>query len=400
MSAAERIDGIVVAGAGPVGLITALILARAGIPVLVVDAARDILQLPRAIVYHPPSVAVLDRLGLLDEMMAAGLIKHDYQWRTPAGEILAAIDSSVLQPDDTPYPYNLHLGQHRLAAIVLQALLREPSAELRWEHRVIAVAQDDDAVDITLETPDGRLDCRAPFLVGADGASSGVRGALGLDFTGTTWPEWFVASDIRFPLTDHGFADASFVLDPVHWAVIPKISHDQLWRLTYGEPPEVPREQLRNRFAAKMRALLPGGAAVEPEAFSPYRVHTRCIDRFRIGRVVLAGDAAHAVNPIGGLGLTGGILDADALGGALVAAWRDRRHDAALDHYAAERRRIFCEVVAPTADENKRRLMETDPEQRRVDRARLRHLQDDPGAARQMLLATRRLVGTPYREDA
>ena len=388
-------EKIIVAGAGPVGLVLALSLAQAGIPVLVLEAGAALVQSPRAVVYHPPSVAVLDRLGLLPALREAGVLKHNYQWRTVEGEILAAIDSSVLRPGDTDYPYNLHLGQHRLAEIVLAALLRLDGVEVRWNHRVTAVAQDSAGVDVTASTPEGDVVLRAPWLVGADGAGSGVRQALGLPFEGITWPEWFVATDIRFDFERHGFTEANFVLDPVHWAVIPKISHDGLWRFTYGEPPDVPRDALRARAEAKMRALLPGGATPDMEAFAPYRVHTRCTDRFRVGRVLLAGDAAHIVNPVGGLGLTGGILDAAALGTALIARWHDAAGgERALDHYAAERRRIFTEIVAPTADENKRRLMEADPARRQQDNDRLRRMQDDPEIARQALLATQRLVGT------
>ncbi len=391
----ETFDGVVIAGAGPVGLVTALALAQDGIPVLVLEAGAAIVPSPRAVVYHPPTVEALDRLGVLPAMVAAGLLKHDYQWRTVDGEILAAIDSSVLQPGDTAYPFNLHLGQHRLAAIVLEALLRLDHAQVRWNSRVTAITQDDASVQVTVTGPDGDTVLRAPWLVGGDGAGSGVRQALGLSFDGVTEPEWFVATDIRFDFQAHGFAQASFILDPVHWAVIPKISQDGLWRFTYGEPGDLPRESLRDRAAAKMRAMLPGGAEVPLEAFAPYRVHSRCADSFRVGRVLLAGDAAHIVNPIGGLGLTGGILDAVALGAALASRWHDRTRDGELDRYATERKRIFTDVVAPTAAENKRRLMEADPARRKEDRDRLRLLGQDAGLARQALLATKRLVTHP-----
>jgi len=388
-------ERVVVAGAGPVGLIVALVLARADIPVLVLEAASAIAQAPRAIVYHPPTVEVLDRLDLLPAMAEAGLLKHTYQWRSADGEIIAGIDSSALHADDTKYPFNLHLGQHRLAEIALAALLRHDAAEVRFGHRVTGVAQTADAVRIAVRGPNGDDEIRAPWLIGADGASSGVRQALGFSFEGTTWPEWFVATDIRFDFESHGFAEANFILDPVDWAIVPKIDRSGLWRFTYGEPPDVARETLRARAPAKFRALLPGGAVVEPDAFAPYRVHTRCAPSFRANRVLLAGDAAHVVNPVGGLGLTGGILDAAALGDAMIARWRSAANDGALDHYARERRRIFVDVIAPTANENKRRLMETEPVKREQDRARLRALAADPAAARAMLLSTQRLVGTP-----
>jgi 2-polyprenyl-6-methoxyphenol hydroxylase-like FAD-dependent oxidoreductase len=126
---------------------------------------------------------------------------------------------------------------------------------------------------------------------------------------------------------------------------------------------------------------------------SPYRVHDRCTERFRIGRVLMAGDAAHLVNPIGGLGLTGGILDAVPLGRALAEVIAGRRDDRVLDAWAHERRRIFLDVTAPTAKENRRRVGERDPERRRADAERFRRLTDNPAAAREALLGVFQLVG-------
>jgi 2-polyprenyl-6-methoxyphenol hydroxylase-like FAD-dependent oxidoreductase len=390
----DRFDGVIVAGAGPVGLLTALKLARAGVPVLVLDAADEIIRAPRAIVYHPPTVAALDAAGVLDDMKAIGVVKQDYQWRSVDGRILCRIDMSVLRPEDTAYPYNLHLGQHDLAGVVHRHLMRIPGVEVRWGHRVVGVEPRDSDVAVTIAVDGGEQRLCGRWLVGADGANSAVRQTLGLGFEGVTWPEWFVATDLQFDFAAHGWAKANFIVDPEHWAIIPIINPQGLWRLTYGEPGDVPRERLRERVAAKYATLLPGGASVEPAAFSPYRVHNRCARQFRVGRVLLAGDAAHVNNPIGGLGLTGGLLDAAALGDALATVFTGAGPDALLDHYAAERRRIFQEIVSPAAAENKRRIMERDSERRRADLERFRRLSEDAAFARDTLLFTQKLVGS------
>src|SRR6266700_1054260 len=145
---------VVVAGAGPVGLVTALKLARAGIPVTVVDAEPDILQGPRAVVYHSPTVEELDKLGVLDDMKAVGILKQEYQFRTLDGDILAAPHMSVLHEGDTAYPYNLHLAQHVLAGILLRHFMRVPGATIRWSTRVSAVEPDEHGATITAETLD------------------------------------------------------------------------------------------------------------------------------------------------------------------------------------------------------------------------------------------------------
>ncbi|MGE3991372.1 FAD-dependent oxidoreductase [Pseudorhodoplanes sp.] len=391
----ERFNGVVVAGAGPVGLVAALKIARAGIPVLVLDCEPDIVQWPRAIVYHAPTVEMLDRLGLLEELKVAGILKQDYQFRTVDGEILAAPHMSVLTPEDTAYPYNLHMPQHELASAILRNFLTIPGTAVRWTTRVMDVTQDGDGVTLTTETGGDTQQLRCDWLVGADGGSSTVRRALGLAFEGYTHPERLVSTNLRYDFEARGFARANFVIDPVYWAVIVKIDRHGLWRITYGEDSDLPEETVRERIADHYRAILPDDGPYELEAFAPFRVHERSAVRFRAGRILLAGDAAHVCNPYGGLGLTSGLLDADLLGDALPAVIKGAAGADLLDRYAQERRRVFLEVTAPTAAENIRRLKEADPEKKRADNERFRKLRDDRQFQREALTFTYKLVGRP-----
>ena len=360
----ERFDGVVVAGAGPVGLVTALKIARAGIPVLVVDCEPDIVRWPRAIVYHAPTVEMLDRLGLLDELKIAGILKQDYQFRTVAGEIIAAPHMSVLTPQDTPYPFNLHMPQHELASVILRNLLLIPGTEVRWNARVTGVVQNGDGVTVALEQNGEPREIRCRWLIGADGGRSTVRQACGLSFDGYTHPERLVATNLRYDFEARGYARANFVVDPVHWAVIVIADRHGLWRITYGEDASLPEEGIGERLPEHYRALLPDDGPYQLEAYAPFRVHERCAASFRAGRVLLAGDAAHVCNPFGGLGLTSGLLDGSLLGDALPAVLHGRAADDLLDRYAAERRRVFLEVTGPTAAENKRRMQESDPDKK------------------------------------
>lgn len=391
----ERFEGVVVAGAGPVGLVAALKLARAGIPVQVFDCEPDVIRLPRAVVYHAPTVEMLDRLGLLDELKAAGILKQDYQFRTVDGEILAAPHMSVLTPGDTAYPFNLHMPQHELARAILRNLLAIPGVAVRWNTRVTGVAQDGDGVTVTVEAGGATQELRCDWLIGADGGSSTVRRAAGLSFEGYTHPERLVSTNLVYDFEARGFARANFIIDPVYWAVVVKIDRHGLWRITYGEDATLPEETVRERIAHHYRAILPDDGPYELEAFAPFRVHERSASSFRAGRVLLAGDAAHVCNPYGGLGLTSGLLDADLLGDALSAVIKREASDDLLDRYAGERRRVFREVTGPTAAENKRRLKETDPEKKRTDNERFRRLRDDPQFQREVLTFTYKLVGRP-----
>jgi len=389
----ERIDGVLVSGAGPVGLVTALKLTRAGIRVVVVESEPAIRDEPRAAVYHSPVVERLDQLGLLEDLKKIGVLKQAYHYWTIDHTLLGHFTFAVLRPEDTAYPFNLHLGQPALAAVILEHLLREPHAEVRWRTRLVGLVQSEDGVTVTTETPEGERQLRADWVVGADGAHSGVRRALGLKLEGVTWPEWFVATNLRFDFEAHGFGQSNVVLDPDHWAIIPRIDRSGLWRCTYREDGDMTEDEVRRRLPDRYALFAPDLGDCRPEAVSPYRVHDRCADTFRVGRVLLAGDAAHVINPIGGLGLTGGILDATALGDALVAVVEGRRGDNVLDAWAHERRRVFLEVTAPTAKENRRRVSERDPQRRSADADRLRRLTEDPEAARQALLHVHQLVG-------
>jgi 2-polyprenyl-6-methoxyphenol hydroxylase-like FAD-dependent oxidoreductase len=391
----ERFDGVVVAGAGPVGLVAALKIARAGIPVQVLDCEPGIIQWPRAVVYHAPTVEMLERLGLLDELKVAGILKQDYQFRTVDGEILASPHMSVLTPQDTAFPYNLHMPQHELANAILRNFLVIPGATVRWNTRVTGVTQDTDGVTVAIETGGETDEIRCDWLIGADGGSSTVRRAAGLSFEGYTHPERLVSTNLVYDFEARGFARANFVIDPKYWAVIVKIDRHGLWRITYGEDASLPEETVQERLVQHYRALLPDDGPYELEAFAPFRVHERSASSFRAGRVLLAGDAAHVCNPYGGLGLTSGLLDADLLGDALPAVIKRAAGDDLLDRYADERRRVFLEVTGPTAAENIRRLKETDPEKRRADNARFEKLKNDPQFQREALTFTYKLIGRP-----
>lgn len=391
----ERFDGVIVAGAGPVGLIAALKIARAGIPVLVLDSEPGIVQLPRAVVYHAPTVEMLDRLGLLDDMKVAGILKQDYQFRTVTGDIIAAPHMSVLTPEDTAYPFNLHMPQHELASAILRNFLAISGASVRWNTRVTGVTQDSDGVTVVCEANGIIQEIRCDWLVGADGGSSFVRRAAGQSFDGYTHPERLVSTNLVYDFEARGFARANFIIDPKYWAVIVKVDRHGLWRVTYGEDASLPEETVRDRIADHYRAILPDDGVYQLEAFAPFRVHERSAANFRTGRILLAGDAAHVCNPFGGLGLTSGLLDADLLGDALSAVIKRAANEDLLDRYAQERLRVFSEVTGPAAAENKRRLKETDPDKKRADNERFKKLRDDPAFQREALTFTYKLVGRP-----
>ncbi len=372
----NRVD-VVVVGAGPVGLLTALGLAQQGLSVTVIDAAPGINDSPRAAVYFPTTIKILDRLGMLQETCAIAYPSESFCFHLLATREVARIANTF--PPDSPYPFNLHLGQHLLAQLVLKHFSALPNALMRWRTRLVGLGQDDSGCTLAVDTEQGREQIRSQWVVGADGGRSTVRNLLSLGFDGHTWPERFVATNVEYDFQRHGYEPANMIADAVNWAVVARLGREDLWRVTFAEDADLPEANLEQRIRERYAVLLPDPAApYRIAAFSPYRVHERCAPAFRVGRALLAGDAAHVCNPCGGMGLTGGIIDAAALVEVLSAVCAGRAADSVLDFYATERRRVFLEVSSPIATDFKRRMSEPDPDRQRQQFEEFRRQAEDP----------------------
>jgi len=339
---------VIVVGGGPTGFVTALGLAQAGLDVCLIEAESAINASPRACVYHWSMLAGLDRLGIREEAERIGYTKDDYLWLVKKTGERLPYDLKVLS-SVTPFPYNIQLGQDMLAQICKVRLERLANAEVHWLTAFTGLAEDADGVTVRAESPEGEVELRARYAIGADGAGSAVRRALGLSFDGFTWPERFVATNVRHDFESGGYWQSTMVIDDEWGAVIVKITRDGLWRCTYMEDAALPEATYLDRVPDAYRHLLPGAGGYELVQSSPYRMHQRCAESFRRGRVLLAGDAAHVTNPTGGFGLTTGLFDAFALWPTLAAVVLDGADPALLDTWAEERRAIFLEKTSPQA---------------------------------------------------
>lgn len=387
---------VIVVGAGPTGLLNALGLAQQGVVVTVVERAPAVLEAPRAMVYHWATLDGLARLGVLDDAVRAGFLKQDYAYRVRrTGEIieygLQALDGKV------KHPHNLHLGQGALAQVILRHLETLENARVLWDHEVTAVTQDRDGVEVMARTNSGGKILRASWLVGADGAGSRVRSEAGLGFDGMTWPERFVATNVRFPDDRPGWAQSTFYADDVYGAIIAKIDETGehgLWRYTYMEDDALPAESAAERLPRFLAGVFGDDIAQGTElvAISPYRMHQRSASSYRAGRVLLAGDAAHATNPTGGLGLTMGLFDSFVLNEALGAVIQSRADEGVLDVYADLRRRAFLEKASPRACANKQLLFHScDPVKLDQDLDVFRRMSRDREFAAERLYFTKTL---------
>jgi 3-(3-hydroxy-phenyl)propionate hydroxylase len=392
----ERLP-VAVAGAGPTGLMCALALARAGVPVVVFEQEPALTHDLRAGSYHPPTLEMMAPYGITVRMHETGIRVPRWQMRNRAGDLVAEFDLGMLA-DATPFPYRLHLEQHRLTPIQLDLLAREPLASVRFAHEVVGCEQRGDSVRVTVQGPQGREHVEAAWLVGADGGRSVVRKLLAVEFEGFTWPEHFLVASTPYDLAQHGFTPNAYVADPLEWAAVFKMPHDGppgLWRVAFPSSPDEPEEAVLDagRVEHRMQGFQPKAGRYDIAYKSIYRVHQRVAKDWRVGRVVLAGDAAHLNNPLGGFGLNSGIHDAINLAEKLARVWRGEADDSLIDRYARQRRHATVEQVQAMSIRNKRLLEERDPAVQRRNMEQMVATAADPVRAREHLLNTSMIAG-------
>jgi 3-(3-hydroxy-phenyl)propionate hydroxylase len=251
-------------------------------------------------------------------------------------------------------------------------------------------------VEFESEGIPGKLE--ASWLIGADGGRSTVRKLLPVEFEGFTWPEQFLVVSTPYDLGRHGFTMNAYVADPSEWAAVfkmPDAGPPGLWRLAFPCDPGLPDDDLLAPRAvqARMQGFLPKAPDYEIRYQSIYRVHQRVASEWRHGRVLLAGDAAHLNNPLGGFGLNSGIHDAVNLAGKLARVWRGEESEALLDLYVHQRRKTTIDQVQAMSIRNKRLLEERDPAVQKARMEELMAIAADPLRARQFLLDSSMIAG-------
>ena len=384
---------VVIAGGGPVGLCLALLLAEAGLSVTVAEAepqpARDL----RASTFHPPTLDMLEGVGITPSLVAAGLPCPHWQVRLhPSGD-RAVFDLGSLATD-TAHPYRLQCEQWKLSDALRARLAGR--AEMLSGTRVDGFTQDDHGVTVTLNGPGDRRVVRAAFLVGCDGARSTVRNTLGLAFEGETYPETTILATTTFPFEQHleglsnvtycwreGAGNFSLLRVPGRWRV----------SIYPREDAPIEAQMTPEALDASLQAVVPRSQPYDVLESRPYRVHMRMVARYAVGRVALAGDAAHVNSPAGGMGLNGGLHDAFELAAALSASFAGAPHGALLDRYDRRRRPVARDEIMAQADRNRSRMRERDPERRRALLADLQAITADPARLRAHLLRTSMIDG-------
>ncbi len=380
-------DRVLIAGAGPVGCTAALYLAQRGVPVTVFEACESLPRDLRASTFHPPTLEMLDDLGVLDPLIAQGIICPVWQYRDSKDGLIAEWDLGVLE-NDTRHPYRVQAEQFKLTNIVVDVLASMADVDVRFSARAVGADQDADGVDLHIETAEGPETIRGRYLIAADGASSVIRAAQGIDFPGLTFPELWLCISTPYDFTRPipGLSPIAYVADPECWFVFVKVP--EMWRLLMPSFPDESEDVLLTdaTVAERMRRIGVEDTDYRTIHRTAYHVHQRVAETYRKGRVFLTGDSAHINNPLGGMGMNGGIHDGLNLAEKLVRVWRGEAGDEEFDRYDRQRRPIAVEFVQKATIANKAMLEESDPVVRRARQDELRRICDDPKTAREFLL--------------
>ncbi len=383
---------VIIAGAGPVGCHLALYLARRDVPVLLLEKEPELPVDLRASTFHPPSLEMIADLGfgVVEAMLAQGLVADRYQYRDRRSDEVANFDMSLIAKD-TRYPFRLQLEQYEFTRLVVDRLQKLPCAQVRFNSEVTGFEQSAGGVTAFVRSATGSTAEPGAFLVSTEGARSTIRKQAGIDYLGFTYDEKFLVVSTPFPF-EAVFDDLSwvnYVSDPDEWCVI--LRTEKLWRVLIPTTPETAADEARllsdEFIQQRLHHLWNKEGDYEIGHRTLYNVNQRVAETYFTGRVILAGDACHINNPLGGMGMNGGLHDANNLGAKLARVIRDGEgYQPLLEQYNRQRRDLAVRFVQEHTIANKKLMEARDIDAQKARQKMLMETSADPVKAREFLL--------------
>lgn len=335
-------ESVIIVGGGPVGLWTAAELRLGGVPVTVLEAREERAPHSRGFTIHPRTLEILECRGVTERFLAEGV-------RIPSGHFGGLDERMDFRVLDTPFPFTLGLPQVRSEEL-LEHHARSVGADIRRGHRVTGLTRYPDEIQVRVEGPDGSSTLRAAYVVGCDGTRSTVRNAAAIDFPGTDATIWGWLGDVALD-------------DPPSGGVYATSGHaggmmmiglpSGMYRIVGSDPGGIRTDRPGELALDELRGTVTRIAGTDfgmrdPQWLSRFGNATRQAERYRAGRILLAGDAAHMHFPAGGVGMNVGMQDATNLGWKLAAVLRGEVPDDLLDSYHTERHPVGAELLAGT----------------------------------------------------
>lgn len=385
---------VLIAGAGPVGLVLAWRLARAGVPVKVFEREPRLIPMLRSSTFHPPSLDMLDEDGVSAALHAAGRVTPTWQIRLHETGEHAEFDLAIIG-DATRHPWRLQCDQSVLVAELEKRLaLIDPTIVCRG---AAVVAAGEDAYGPWIEwQSEGQEPVRerGRFVVGCDGGRSLIRDAIGASFEGSVYPETTILATTTFPFEDHlpGLSGINYVWAPDGTYSLLRLA--TLWRVSLHPPADEDLDHAMRpeRISQRLAAITPAAGGAPIGEVRPYRVHQRIASHWRRGRMLIAGDAAHLNNPKGGMGMNGGIHDVFELA-ACITEIHEGAPPETIERYEARRLPVVRDDIIGQADQNRSRMWEPSLEGRRRMLSDLQALVADRERCYRYLLKTSMIEG-------
>lgn len=378
---------VLIAGAGPVGTVMATLLARAGIDTVVIEAGEDCAQDLRASTFHPPTLEMLDEIGITAMLLDRGLKAPIYHWRDRQSGEVVEFDLTEIG-DRTRYPFRIQCEQYHLSRALAEVVAEQASAEVRFNTRFLSFEEDSEGITVYAEAALEIERFRCNWLIGADGANSLVRKWMGTEFHGFTYPEKFLCLTTETELAEHlpNLALVNYVSDPQEWLVLLRVP--SLWRVLVPADETMSDAELLSDATKEsvFERLIGDGKAVTTPHRTLYRVHQRVAKSFYKGRAILIGDAAHLNNPLGGFGMNSGVHDAFALFEELAPVLKSGASTDRIARFDRKRRTVTHDFTQAQTIQNMEMIKGGNGAAHARRRAAMEEIRDHDGKRRAYLL--------------